>query len=238
MLTSGCAGPGTSVTPAISDSIVMDAMFAPFEEPALFHTMDAQALHGLLSQPLAARCPVPASQWPHYRLLAEGLFELESSTTAPRLLSVLGSALHAPWPTGMPSELLYTPFWATVGLGLPEFASSILGFDVSINRYSCGCTLDSSSMLLQHIWRACLLIIVMWRCRNVEDPSITLPNKKRDYMVMVGNILLVGGEDKARVGDLQVPSLITACMLACVGQWALQKQAIFDGAGCTDRAVG
>ena len=145
------AGPGTSVAPTISDFSVMEAMFAPFKEPALFHAWDPQALHSLLTQPLAARCPVPASQWPHYRLLAEDLFELESSTTAPQLLSALGAALHAPWPTGTPSELLYTPFWATVGLGLPEFASSILGFDVKINRYSCGRTLNSSSILLQHI---------------------------------------------------------------------------------------
>ena len=92
-------------------------MIASFGEPALFHAMDAQTLHSLLTQPLAARCPVPVSQWPHYQLLAEHLFELESSTTAPRLLSALGAALHAPFPTGTPSELLYTPFWATVGLG-------------------------------------------------------------------------------------------------------------------------
>ena len=232
------AGPGTSVAPTISDFSVMEAIFAPFEEPALFHAWDPQALHSLLTQPLAARCPVPASQWPHYRLLAEDLFELESSTTAPQLLSALGAALHAPWPTGTPSELLYTPFWATVGLGLPEFASSILGFDVRINRYSCGRTLNSSSILLQHICRACLLNFVMCRCRNVEDPSITLPDKKRDYMVMIGNILLVGGEDKTHVGDLQVPSLVAVCMLACVGRWALQKRAIFEAADCTDRAVG
>ena len=40
---------------------------------------------------------------------------------------------------------------------------------------------------------------------------------------MIGNILLVGGEDKTHVGDLQVPSLVAVCMLACVGRWALQK---------------
>ena len=120
------AGPGTSVAPTISDFSVMEAIFAPFEEPALFHAWDPQALHSLLTQPLAARCPVPASQWPHYRLLAEDLFELESSTTAPQLLSALGAALHAPWPTGTPSELLYTPFWATVGLGCQTLRAASL----------------------------------------------------------------------------------------------------------------
>ena len=53
----------------------------------------------------------------------------------------LSSALYAQFPRGIPSEVLYTPFWDRVGTGLPEFASRILHFDVSIRRYSCGCIL-------------------------------------------------------------------------------------------------
>ena len=41
------------------------------------------------------------------------------------------------------------------------------------------------------------------------DYSITIENKRRDYMVMVENVLLVGGEDKAEMKDLRVRHLVS-----------------------------
>ncbi|KAK9811323.1 hypothetical protein WJX72_001847 [[Myrmecia] bisecta] len=60
-----------------------------------------------------------------------------------------------------PSEVVYTPFWDSVGYGLPEFAGRLLNFNAVVNR-------------------------------NVEDASITLPDKKRDYMVHLLKRLLIG----------------------------------------------
>lgn len=133
--------------------------------------IDAAALQPL-EPATGSTLPSPCLTWPLYQQAA-GLFELESSTAAPQLLSNLGVALHAAVPSGAPSEPLYTPFWDKVGLGLPESACSILRFDVSVSR-------------------------------NVQDPSITVQNKRRDYMVMGGNILVVAGEDKtSRAGLLE-----------------------------------
>ena len=47
------------------------------------------------------------------------------------------------------------------------------------------------------------------------DNSITIENKRRDYMVMVGNVLLVGGEDKADRKHLKVRPLVSL-VLACL----------------------
>lgn len=117
--------------------------------------IDAAALQPL-EPATGSTLPSPCLTWPLYQQAA-GLFELESSTAAPQLLSNLGVALHAAVPSGAPSEPLYTPFWDKVGLGLPESACSILRFDVSVSRYSGGCILGSSSMLLQHIcWLQCV----------------------------------------------------------------------------------
>ena len=67
VLIGGRAGAGACVTPVISDYNTMAAMFAPFEEPTFCRTLDIQALQRLVNQPLAARCPVPASHWPHFQ---------------------------------------------------------------------------------------------------------------------------------------------------------------------------
>ncbi|KAK9824557.1 hypothetical protein WJX72_011294 [[Myrmecia] bisecta] len=61
----------------------------------------------------------------------------------------------------LPSAVVYTPFWDSVGYGLPEFAGRLLNFNAVVNR-------------------------------NVEDASITLPDKKRDYMVHLLKRLLIG----------------------------------------------
>ena len=53
--------------------------------------------------------------------------------------------------------------------------------------------------------------------RDFVDNSITIENKRRDYMVMVGNVLLVGGEDKADRKDLKVRHLVSL-VLACLCQ--------------------
>ena len=44
----------------------------------------------------------------------------------------------------------------------------------------------------------------MHTCRNVEDTSITIQNKKRDYYVALDGLLCVGGEDKTSERDYQV----------------------------------
>jgi hypothetical protein len=39
--------------------------------------------------------------------------------------------------------------------------------------------------------------------RDVADTSITVEDKRRDYMVLVKEVLVVGGEDKADEGQLR-----------------------------------
>ena len=50
----------------------------------------------------------------------------------------------------------------------------------------------------------------MWLCRNVEDSSITMQNKKRDFYVALDGLLCVGGEDKTSERDYQVR--LTSCV--------------------------
>lgn len=38
--------------------------------------------------------------------------------------------MQTAWPIGAPSELLYTPFWETVGYGLPEDIGRQLGLNI------------------------------------------------------------------------------------------------------------
>ena len=113
-------------------------MFAPFEEASFPFTLQPLSLQLLLATPLAARCPIPPVLWPYYSQLANNFFEQDRTRIAPELQIVLGSALKTIEPRGSPTELLFTPFWTSVGMGLPERASSILGFDIIINRFVCG----------------------------------------------------------------------------------------------------
>ncbi|DBA88244.1 TPA: hypothetical protein ACH3X1_016599 [Trebouxia sp. C0004] len=68
---------------------------------------------------------------------------------------------------GSPPELLYTPFWAKVGYGLPEVIGRQLGLNISESR-------------------------------DKEDASITIADKRRNYMQHLNNVLVVGGEDKPK----------------------------------------
>ncbi|KAL0029368.1 hypothetical protein WJX77_002499 [Trebouxia sp. C0004] len=89
----------------------------------------------------------------HSRAIMDTLFAPFDGATFPRQLST-------PWPTGSPTELLYTPFWATVGYGLPEVIGRQLGLNVSESR-------------------------------DKEDASITIADKRRDYMQHLDNVLVV-----------------------------------------------
>jgi len=97
-------------------------------------------------------------------------------------------SLQTPWPTGPPSELLYTPFWATVGYGLPE----VIGCQLGLNISESGCVALGRVLILdyQHISKTVAF------CRNTEDTSITVPDKRRDYVQHLDNVMVVGGEDK------------------------------------------
>ena len=110
-------------------------MFAPFEEASFPLTLQPLALQQLLATPLAARCPIPPVLWPYFNQLASNLFEQDPTRIAPELQIALGSALKTREPRGSPTELLLTPFWTSLGVGLPELASAILGLDIVINRF-------------------------------------------------------------------------------------------------------
>ena len=88
----------------------------------------------LLESPLATRVPLPPSTCPSVHQLYPDLFVQQSTASAPLLAPTLVKALQTPWPAGSPTELLYTPFWATVGYGLPEVIDRELGLTVSESR--------------------------------------------------------------------------------------------------------
>lgn len=46
--------------------------------------------------------------------------------------------------------------------------------------------------------------VLLWACRNVNDPSITLENHKRDYFITINNLLCLGGEDEISVAKYKV----------------------------------
>ena len=115
-------------------------MFAPFEEASLPLKLKPLALQKLLDTPLAAHCPVPPVQYPRFSQLANNnnFFEQHPTRMALELQCKLGLALMEREPAGSATEILLTPFWTSVGMGLPEVASAILGLDIIINRFVCG----------------------------------------------------------------------------------------------------
>jgi len=60
---------------------------------------------------------------------------METTASAPLLATTLVKAVQTPWPTGPPTEFLYTPFWETVGYGLPEVIGRQLGLNISESRF-------------------------------------------------------------------------------------------------------
>ena len=112
----------------------MDTLFAPFDEATFPRQLSVPQLSKLLESPLATHVPLPPSTYQSVHQLYPDLFVEETTASAPLLASTLVKSLQTPWPTGSPTELLYTPFWATVGYGLPEVIGRQLGLNISESR--------------------------------------------------------------------------------------------------------
>ncbi|KAL0032436.1 hypothetical protein WJX77_000530 [Trebouxia sp. C0004] len=151
---------GTIQTLADHSLAIMDALFAPFDEPTFPRQLSVLQLTKLLESPLATRVPLPPSTFQSVYQLYPDLFVQETTASAPLLAPTLVRSLQTPWPTGSPTELLYTPFWSTVGYGLPELIGRQLGLNISESR-------------------------------DKEDASITIADKRRDYMQHLDNRLVV-----------------------------------------------
>ncbi len=214
------AGIPRAVT-SVEDSIgVMQALFAPFPETTFPRTLDATSLAGLMAAPFACRVPLPQSQYQHARRLFPDLFCPETTTSAHDLHPFLVTALQASWPTGTPTELLLTSFWDTVGYRLPELAAGHLGLPVSQNR-SVGISLSAQHCYAAATQFPCLMITIIMMTMitivdspfylhaglfrdSVDDDSITIADKKRDYMLFLDNALVIGGEDRPMRGEMYV----------------------------------
>jgi len=126
---------GTTQALADHSLAVMDALFAPFDEAAFPKQLSVSNLINLLESPLATRVPLPPSTYQSVNHLYPDLFTMETTASAPLLATTLVKAVQTPWPTGPPTELLYTPFWETVGYGLPEDIGRQLGLNISKSRF-------------------------------------------------------------------------------------------------------
>ena len=96
-------------------------------------------LSNLLFRPPSYHVPVPPSfvstaeaAWADH---ASPLLVRESDTSAPRLASLLFSALTRPWPLAPTSELRLTSIWDLIGLGFPEEVGQILKLPLHHTRY-------------------------------------------------------------------------------------------------------
>ncbi len=125
---------GTTQILADHSLAIMDALFAPFDEATFPRQLSVPQLTNLLESPLATRVPLPPSTFQSVHQLYPDLFVQETTASAPLLAPTLVRSLQTPWPTGSPTELLYTPFWATVGYGLPELIGRQLGLNISESR--------------------------------------------------------------------------------------------------------
>ena len=112
----------------------MDALFAPFDEAAFPKQLSVLQLTKLLESPFATRILLPPSTFQSVHQLYPDLFVQETTASAPLLASTLMRSLQTPWPTGSPTQLLYTPFWASVGYGLPELIGRQLGLNICESR--------------------------------------------------------------------------------------------------------
>ncbi len=114
---------------------IMDALFAPFDAASFPKQLSVPQLTKLLEAPFATRVPLAPSDYQSSQHLYPDLFTPEASASAPLLAPTLLTSLQRPWPTGPPSEFLYTPFWATVGYGLPEVIGRQLGLNITECRF-------------------------------------------------------------------------------------------------------
>ena len=170
----------------------MDALFASFDEAILPRQLSIPQLTKLLESPLATHVPLPPSTYQSVHQLYPDLFVEETSASAPLLASTLVKSLQIPWPTGSPSELLYTQFWSNVGYALPEYIGRQLELNISESR----CDAVLQVLCLEGALAGSRSTASL--CRDTEDASITIADKRRDYMLHLDNVLVVGGEDKPK----------------------------------------
>jgi hypothetical protein len=118
-----------------------DRLFVPFSEAEFPRQLEPLRLQQLLVRSPATLIPVSAQNLNTTRQLwtdqDHPLFTpATSDQAAGRLWARLIMALDASWPSGMPSELLYTPYWNAIGYDLPEYAGKMLEFGAVVNRYA------------------------------------------------------------------------------------------------------
>jgi hypothetical protein len=117
-----------------------DKLFAPFRIEDFPADLNASRLEMLLNTQPAVSVPAPASDvgklshlWGNQQ---RPLFVTEQQgLNAAQLQRRLLYALDASWPSGTPSELLYTAYWMNIGYELPEFAAKMLGFSAVVHRW-------------------------------------------------------------------------------------------------------
>ena len=125
---------GTRQTLVDHSRAIMDALFASFDETNFPRQLSVPQLTKLLESPLATHVPLPSSTYQSVHQMYPDLFVEETFASAPMLASTLVKALQIPWPTGPPSELLYTQFWSNVGYALPEVIGRQMGLNISESR--------------------------------------------------------------------------------------------------------
>ena len=81
--------------------------------------MSVPQLTKLLESPRATHVPLPPSTYQSVYQLYPDLFVEETTASAPLLALTLVKSLQTPWPTGPPTELLYTSFCSTTVYCLP-----------------------------------------------------------------------------------------------------------------------
>lgn len=117
---------------AVDSSVeVARKLFAVFPQMPL--ELEEGRLRELLNTPPACTVPVSATElggnlelWP---MDWEGgaLFKLaQQGEHCRKLQFMLEKALRATWPSGTPSQLLYTPYWNDVGWALPKAVADLL----------------------------------------------------------------------------------------------------------------
>ena len=117
-----------------------DKLFAPFKvEEFPTDLRDVRLLQRLLGSPAVVPIPVPLQYMTTFGQLwmdqEHPLFvSTQQGPTAVDLSLRLAQALKSAWPSGTPSELLYTSYWSSIGFDLPEFAGKLLEFPAIVNR--------------------------------------------------------------------------------------------------------
>ena len=118
-----------------SSPSVLDQLCAPFPSELFPRHFNPAEITSLLNTPFAASVPVTESEFLQYQPLCPGFFRADQTMSAVKLAQRLAEALYKDWPLGTPSELLYTPFWDSVGFQFPKFAGRVVGVSLVENRY-------------------------------------------------------------------------------------------------------